>query len=96
MKGEKETQLIQMMNVVSSFSSAPAVNMEIILEQGLGTRQEQKTRVGCTLSQMVHGGASSSSSRSDGSMAHVDLAVEEYLRRSYEQNLHMYASHQMM
>ena len=29
-------------------------------------------------------------------MAHVDPAVEEYLRRSYEQNLHIYGSHRMM
>ena len=79
MEGKRETQLTQMTNVASSFSSAPAVNEEIILEQVLNTRRGHKTEVGCTLSQRVHGGASSSSSRLEGSLARVDPAVEEYL-----------------
>ena len=52
--------------------------------------------MGLTLSQRVHSDASSSSSRSEGSTTCVDLAVEEYLRRSYEQNLQMYESQRMM
>ena len=87
MEGERETQLTQMTNVVSSFSSAPTVNEEIILEQILGTRRGHKTRVGRTLSQRVYSGASSSSSHSKGSTVRVDPAVKEYLRRLYEQNL---------
>ena len=93
MEGERETQ---MTDIAYSSSSAPAVNEEIILEQVLGTRRRHKTRVGCTLSQRVHSSASSSSSYSEGSTVRVDPAVEEYLRRSYEQNLQMYESHRMM
>ena len=93
MEGERETQLTQMMNVTSSSSLAPAVNQEIILEQVLDTRRVHKTGVGRTLSQRVHSDVSSSSSHSKGFMARVDPAVEEYLRRSYEQNLQMYESH---
>ena len=85
-----------MKDVASSSSLAPAVNEEIILEQVLGTRRGHKTRVGRTLSQRVHSSASSSSSRLEGSMARVDPAIEEYLRRSYEQNLQMYESQQIM
>ena len=79
-----------------SSSSAPAVNEEIILEQVLSTRRGHKTGIGHTLSQRVHSGASSSSSRSEGSTASVNPAVEEYLHQSYEQNLQMYDSHRMM
>ena len=96
MEGERETQLTQMTNVVSSSLSAPAVNEEIILEQVLGTRRWHKTGVGCTLSQRVHSGTSSSNSYSEESTEHVDPAVEEYLRRSYEHNLQMYESQQIM
>ena len=96
MEGERETQLTQMTNVASSSSSALAIDEEIILKQVLSTRRGHKTGVGRTLSQSIQGGASSSSSRSKGSTVCVDLAVEEYLRRSYEQNLQMYESHRMM
>ena len=96
MEGERETQLTQMTHVASSSSSAPAVNEEIILEQVLGTRRGHKTGVGRTLSQRVYSGASSSSSHSEGSTSLLDPAVEEYLRRSYEQNLQMYESQRLM
>ena len=96
MEGERETQLTQMMNVASSSSSALAVNEEVILEQVLGKRRGHKTGVGDTKSQRVHSGASSSSSRSEGSTVRVDPTVEEYLSRSYEQNLQMYESQQIM
>ena len=81
----------------SSSSSTPAFNEKGILEQVLDTRRGHKTGVGHTLSQMIHHCATSSfSSRSEGTSACVDPHVEEYLRRSYEQNLQMYESHRMM
>ena len=85
-----------MMQAASSSSSAPTVNEEVILEQVLGTRRGHKTRVGRMLSQRVHAGTSSSSSRSEGSSVRVDPYIEEYLHRSYEQNLQMYESQRMM
>ena len=87
MEREWETQLTQMTHVASSSSSALAINEEIILEQVLVTCRGHKTGVGRTLSQRVHSDTSSSSSHSEGSTARVDPAIEEYLRRSYEQNL---------
>ena len=96
MEGERETQLTQMTNVAFSSSLVPAVNEEIILKQVLDTRRGHKTRVGHILSQRVHSGASSSIFRLERSTTRVDLAVKEYLRRSYEQNLQMYESHRMM
>ena len=84
-----------MTNVTSNSSSAPAVNEEIILEQVLGTRRGHKTGVAHILSQRVHSDASSSSSRLEGSTVCVDPAVEEYLRRSYE-NLQIYKSLRMI
>ena len=95
MEGERETQLTQMTNVASSSSSALAINEEIILEHVLSTRRGHKTGVGHTLSQRVHSGASSSSSLSEGSTGHGS-SCEEYLRRSYEQNLQMYESQRIM
>ena len=83
-----------MTNVLSSSSSALAVNEEIILEQF--SAHVEDTRLECTLSQRLHGDSSSFSSRSDGSSACVNPHVEEYLRQSYEQNLQMYESHRMM
>ena len=80
----------------SSLSSAPVVNDEVILEQVLDTHRGHKTGVDRTLLQRVHPGTSSSSSCSKGASAHEDPHVEEYLRRSYEQNLQMYESHRMM
>ena len=91
---EEEGDLTKMTNVASNSSSPLAVNEENILEQVLSTRLGHKTRVGRTLSQRVHSDASSSS-RSEGSTACVDPAVEEYVCRSYEQNLQMYESHRM-
>ena len=85
-----------MTQAASSFSSAPAVNEEIIFQQVLGTRREHKIGVGRTLSQRVHDNTSSSSSCSEKSSVRVDPHVEEYLRRLYEQNLQMYESHRMM
>ena len=93
---ERKTQLTQMTNVASDSLSAPAVNEEIVLKQVLSTRRGHKTGVGRTLSQRVHSGASSSSSYSEGSTTCVDLAVKEYLRRSYEKNLQMYESQRIM
>ena len=75
---------------------SPAINKEVILEQVLGTRRGHKTGVGHTLSQRVHASTSSSSSRLEGSSVCMDLNVEEYLCRSYEQNLQMYESYRMM
>ena len=96
MEGEREAQLTQMTNVASSSSSAPIVNEEIIPEQVLGTHWGHKTGMGRILLQRIHSGASSSSSHSEGSTARVDPDVKEYLRCSYEQNLQMCESQQMM
>ena len=88
--------MTQMTQSASSSSSAPAVNDEGILEQVLGTHQGHTNGVGRTLSQWIHHGTSSSSSHSEGTSACVDQHIEEYLRRSYEQNLQIYESHRMM
>ena len=65
--------MTQMTQSVFSSLSAPAVNEEGILEQVLSTGQGHKTGVGCTLSQRIHDDTSLSSSRSEGTSAHVDL-----------------------
>ena len=97
MEGERETEMTQMIQSTSSSSSAPAVRKKGILEQVLGTRQGHKTGVGHTLSQRIHHGSTSSSSfRSEGISARVNPNVEEYLRKSYEQNLQMCESYRMM
>ena len=80
----------------SNSSLAPEVNEEGILEQVLSTHRGHETVVGLTLSQRIHQGTSSSSSHSKGSSTSVNLYVEEYMCRSYEQNLQMYESHRMM
>ena len=80
----------------SNSSSAATVNEEGILEKVLGTCQRHKTGVDRTLQQKIHHVTSSSSSPSEGTSACVDPHVEEYLCRSYDQNLQMYESHQMM
>ncbi|EXB77017.1 hypothetical protein L484_014143 [Morus notabilis] len=61
-------------------------------------KRGHKIGVGCTLPQKVYrGDASSSGSRSArSSSARFDPHVEEYLQRTYQQNLQMYESLRMM
>ena len=89
--------MTQMTQSASSSASTPAINGAGILDQVLGTRRGHKTGVSRTLSQRIHHGAtSSSSSRSEGTSARIDSYVDEYLCRSYEQDLQMYESNRMM
>ena len=96
MEGERETQLTQMTHVASSSSSAPVINEKIILEQILRTRRGHKTGAGRTLSQRVYSDASSFRSQFEGSIVCVDPVAQEYLCRSYEQNLQMYENQRMI